>query len=1118
MEVVEEEEDVLPEISSKSDICETLMERYSKSSATQHQHLCASACAMKSILQEEKLPLTPLTYFFATISAINDAIDSLDSDSIAPLSSFLIILNPLLPSQSLSKHKAVDAVNVLVLLLKEGEGGKGKGLVVSTATLRCVVQCLGSLILLCDLEDWGKIKVPFKTILRFSIDKRPKVRRCAQVCVEKLFKLLPRGSVKEASKVVLSLFKSYMPRAMELNDGKFVDGSKREVLSKPEYLEVVHMINLLKLIVPYLSKKVSQKILSELCKLLTCQFSTVTRHLFSVLEVLFQTSEADVIVPEAENIIVTLASYVSTGEKNPMDTVMSASSLLKNIMGKLHGVEPNMCTRKLPLVFESIAGLLVFDIYNSQAASILKDIINKHMDGTTFRVSEYQIENEKFMATAESLAIKAICAVSESMLCISDEMPNEHTLAVLSILFLKLGKVSYIFMKSILLKLANLMRLEERDLTEKKFLQECIGSAVMAMGPEKMLTLVPVSLDSEKCVCSNFWLVPILNKYVAGASLEYFLDHIVPLVESLQKTSEKVKKSSLRKDLQACIRALWGLLPAFCRYPTDTHKCFEPLAKVLIVFLKEDGHLCENIALSLQALVRQNRSIHLSKQSLSGSVQDSNTYNVDESKGEVRVVPLHYSREVATRNIQALASCSTDLLQALTDVFFDSPPEKRTYIKEAISCMASITDSSKVKNLFISSLDKLKLVNAEDECAGENEKKEDEEAAKRSMLMEFAYSLIPGAEEDLLDTIFNYIRPTLQGTVGVGQSEAYYTLSRIFEGPAWRDSSRLVEMIDLLLSIKSPVDIMTLRSRFSCLHKLLVYMLKGNEEPRKAAYDVLLNISDSLNDSSAATSDSPHQQLFNMIMGYLSGAPPPIMSAAVAALSLLIYKNSGFCFSVPELVPSVLILLQSKAKEVIKAVLGFVKVLVSCIQATDLQNLLPDILNGILPWSSVSKNHFRSKVVTIFEIIIRKCGYASVELLVPDKYRGFIKTVKEQRNSQPSSKDTETSDAVPKPAFSFQKGDNKRKRRFGSQAEGTDSRGSTATRMDGVNKRPKFNKPGTIVPNKFSGIGKRSQMPHKAKSSNSGITEDSMGGSRHQSKGRTKRPFTGKKDKLRQRR
>lgn len=70
-------------------------------------------------------------------------------------------------------------------------------------------------------------------------------------------------------------------------------------------------------------------------------------------------------------------------------------------------------------------------------------------------------------------------------------------------------------------------------------LEACIGAAVIAMGPEKVLSLIPMSLDTEKATCSNMWMLPILKKYVTGASLQYFMEHIVPLAESVQTASMK---------------------------------------------------------------------------------------------------------------------------------------------------------------------------------------------------------------------------------------------------------------------------------------------------------------------------------------------------------------------------------------------------------------------------------------------------------------------------------------------------------------------------------------------------------------------------------------------------
>jgi len=70
-------------------------------------------------------------------------------------------------------------------------------------------------------------------------------------------------------------------------------------------------------------------------------------------------------------------------------------------------------------------------------------------------------------------------------------------------------------------------------------LQKCIGSAVYAMGIERFLSLVPVSLDEHSYTYSNIWLVPILKRYVSGASLAYYMERIMPLAKSFKKASRK---------------------------------------------------------------------------------------------------------------------------------------------------------------------------------------------------------------------------------------------------------------------------------------------------------------------------------------------------------------------------------------------------------------------------------------------------------------------------------------------------------------------------------------------------------------------------------------------------
>lgn len=185
------------------------------------------------------------------------------------------------------------------------------------------------------------------------------VRRCSHDCLEKVFKSIQCSIViKEASKAVLSMLRKYMPLAVGLSTTRTRNGSKDDISSKSQNLEVLHMLNLLTLTVPFLSVKVSAKVLSEVEKLLSTKFSALTRHILKTIEACFETSRADLIAPETEKIVVSLSSYVSLGDKNPSDTVIAVATLLKRCLEVLRAGESNSYVKNLPLVCNSLAGIL----------------------------------------------------------------------------------------------------------------------------------------------------------------------------------------------------------------------------------------------------------------------------------------------------------------------------------------------------------------------------------------------------------------------------------------------------------------------------------------------------------------------------------------------------------------------------------------------------------------------------------------------------------------------------------------------------------------------------------------------------------------------------------------
>ncbi|KAI3932247.1 hypothetical protein MKW98_024967 [Papaver atlanticum] len=851
--------------------------------------------------------------------------------------------DPLIPSQSLPSAKTSDAVSVLVSLLKIPQVAQ------SSATVRSVIKSLWFLIKLCDLEVWKFAQPVFEIVLEFSIDKLPKVRKCAQVCVEEIYKSVQGTNVvKEASELFGLVFDKYLPFATTITWCMVEITEDSERAEELKLMECVHMLSVLKRIVQYLSNDVVFQVMSQIHKIIGSKFSLLTRRIF-----------AEIIVPKI--VIFALGKYASTKENNnPVDTVLSACILSKRCIAKLHADadKRSIWVSELHLVFEPIADVVGAGIsVSGEAAGILKELVDQYIDDD-LKISAFNtLPSDEDTTTSVSVALKNF-RESRTLELVCDAIKGMQ-LTNSDGMFLKLGELSYFYLKDVVHKLAELLRIANGETTRTKWqhLEECFGCAVIAMGPEKILTLLPVvSFEKEEELTSlNIWILPILKKYVVGSSLGYYMEHIIPLLEPLQLACKTDSK------LQAATCAFWDLLPAFCRYPTDTHIKFEALAKLLLHFMMEDDSMHENVCLALQQLVNQNKSIVKSTQGIEVSFKQSTTCTINESTTESQSVPRHYTKKVAEGNIKALASCSVVLLRALADVFFKSPLEKRKYLKEAIGCLASITEIVEVKKIFISSL------------AGELENKGgnmkvDEQEAQRCVIMEFASALGLGASEDLVYMIFDCITPALLDDG---------TFRKFFEERTWFYSSGFVEMMSHLLGLKFSDGIMGLRSRFACLHTLLLYVLKSHSEriranaftilneillalkdsekgARKAAYNVLLKMSFSLKSLSSQNLESPYAKLLNMISGYLSGASTTsIMSGAVAALSLLIYNESDICASALEVVPSVL--------------------------ASDLQNYLTDIVQGI-PWSSMSRSHFRKKVMVILEILIQKCGAPAVEV------------------------------------------------------------------------------------------------------------------------------------------
>lgn len=66
-------------------------------------------------------------------------------------------------------------MEVLARLLERAREREKEKEGLAVATVRAGVKCLGVLVGFCDLEDWDSVKLGFEKLMKFSVDRRPKV-------------------------------------------------------------------------------------------------------------------------------------------------------------------------------------------------------------------------------------------------------------------------------------------------------------------------------------------------------------------------------------------------------------------------------------------------------------------------------------------------------------------------------------------------------------------------------------------------------------------------------------------------------------------------------------------------------------------------------------------------------------------------------------------------------------------------------------------------------------------------------------------------------------------------------------------------------------------------------
>ena len=278
------------------------------------------------------------------------------------------------------------------------------------------------------------------------------------------------------------------------------------------------------------------------------------------------------------------------------------------------------------------------------------------------------------------------------------------------------------------------------------------------------------------------------------------------------------------------------------------------------------------------------------------------------------------------------------------------------------------------------------------------------------------------------------------------QKKAYKLLPRLASSDtgviALQDHT--AELQQLLLSTASSVTAPCRRDRLAAISVLITYLpstslhfipsilseavisaKEVNEKARTAAFDLLVLMGNKMQQGGTiAQSQIPHmpddapnaeaslEEFITMVSAGLAGSTPHMISASITALTRILYEFRAQLADrvLEDLVSTMDLFLTSNNREIVRSVLGFVKVAIISLPEQIIRPRLETLVPGLMGWSREHKARFRARVKHIFERMIRRFGVEAVEKWCLEADKRLIQNIRKSRERSKRKKDAGAND------------------------------------------------------------------------------------------------------------
>ncbi|KAJ7268814.1 ribosomal RNA-processing protein 12 [Mycena haematopus] len=945
-------------------------------SALAHQKTPATLLvALESTFRDQRTERTPTAYFAALLTTLDSTIQKrdlgLDDGDILPAELYLLAL--IVPFVS----APVIRTNLQTLL--DHTAPLFPSLIQHAPALRSQLSLYHVMLQTLDrsqLETQG-IRQTFASILQICLDPRPKVRKKAADTVRDVISNPPAPLSRHP----------YAERVAEWIKSALSEGSEPVAADS-----AIHVLALLRPVLPWLPPSSLPVITNLLLTLPRLGNPYLSESSYSILSEIFTLPVEDGSVDVNDQI-----SEVLTAA----DATLSPAwvQVLGTAIFSYHSTDSDAAATELGRVWKAIWPFL------ESTDGATKKMVAQSLDLLTRCITPAVIDSALVDKDARSTLGKIIAQTAKALDLLAYAGAIPQVLSVITSLITNLRhkvdgtKTAAEALLLPLIKRVGDLRVQ-KGFEFKEDADAVISAAMRILGPQVLLSVLPLNLepdDRQEGREPRAYLLPLLAQ-PHPSPLSHFVSYFVPLSErmfGLQQTAESEDRQSQAKVWSVLIGQIWTGLVGYCWATRDLKEAFNPtFSSLLSGLLYGQPELRPAVLKALKVIVDSNAAV------ASGVVDPAPTNPNDLSPAE------------AAQNITYLQTQAESWLAVLFNVFGTVGRDNRGIVGDVISVWADIAGQQEIAKAHVKVVQLLKA-NLASQTAHPNRSSSIEGGSEAATTQDLVILLLPNLSRADAQQLFQLClsAQVLCAKDNGVQKRGYKILARLIESQKVDvDAEMVLKQLDTLADGLTPAakkdrfNLLTLliplipSSAMHVIPSLIPEAVLGTKEPsekaRTAAFELVVamgkkmneggvvkrNLMDGIDEDGAEDATANIEEFMTMVAGGLAGASPHMISATVTAISRLVFE---FKDTIPpsmhtEILTTLLVFISSANREIVKSILGFVKLSIHTLPADLLRPHLPALVPALLSWSHDHKNHFKLKVRHIFERMLRRFGWDDV--------------------------------------------------------------------------------------------------------------------------------------------